>query len=311
MSKFNAALRAHFGARFGAFSAVTDREATGDKSVTVDRDEKSVLFSRYDRNGFERGRGDTPNAYRRFNVWNPYLRSYVGKRLAIKHPKKDGTELRLYFNRDSGFYPEVDNIWFIFLIDEIDEPFIGTMNRNRWDDLSSGDRRGQSYVAACDLDDEDEEYQRAIQSPSVYLFGEEDAPRVREVHAKYNVTRHKRSAVLAAQEIKRAAHTCQVDGLHKTFTAGSTGADYVEVHHLIPMAASASFKHSLDVPANLVVLCPLCHRAIHYGDANTIRNLLDKLFVERNIRLEHSGIKTTKAELYMFYGVAEEDHEAA
>jgi 5-methylcytosine-specific restriction protein A len=311
MAEFNAALRKYLGASKGAYSQVTNREGTGDKSVTVDKDEKSVLFTKYDKQRFERGGGDVPNAHRHFNVWDPDSRKYELEELSIKYPKRQGTELRLYFNRDSGFYPEPQDIWFIFTQDGVDTPFIGFMDQSRWEDLASGDLRRQAYVAACDLDDEDEEYQRVIQSPSVQIAGQNDAPKDKELQAQYKVTRHKRSAALAAREIKRAGRACQFDPSHKTFTAGSTGAAYVEVHHLIPMAASAKFEHSLDVSANLIVLCPLCHRAIHYGDTATKRAYLDKLFAERKKRLAESGVEITLGQLYRLYGVADDEQSAS
>lgn len=308
MSQFNATLMKIFDAKAGAFSVVTVREATGDKSVTTDKDEKSVLFSKYDENGFARGAGSEPNAYRFFNVWNNDERKYDRKRLAIKYPKKKGAELRLYFNRDSGFYPSAGDVWFIFERTGVKEPFIGAMSQSRWDDLSSSDPKRRAYIAACDLDDEDEAYQMAIQSPSVQQAAEDtgpDTPKEKDAKLHYTVTRHKRSAALAAREIQKAHHTCQFDSEHKTFRAGSTGSDYVEVHHLVPVAASAEFENSLDVSANLVVLCPLCHRAIHYGDRETKRKLLDHFFADRENRLKDAGIDITKEDLYRIYQVSD------
>ena len=39
------------------------------------------------------------------------------------------------------------------------------------------------------------------------------------------------------------------------------GTEYV----LIPMKKQQTFSTSLDVYANVVCLCPVCHRLLHYG----------------------------------------------
>ena len=69
----------------------------------------------------------------------------------------------------------------------------------------------------------------------------------------------------AMQSIESAKYECEINSKHKTFTAKSTGMPYMEGHHMLPMKYQDRFKSSLDVYANIICLCPICHRLLHYG----------------------------------------------
>ena len=74
-----------------------------------------------------------------------------------------------------------------------------------------------------------------------------------------------------------------------SFIANNTDHAYMEGHHLIPMRWQESFNTSLDVYANIVCLCPTCHRLLHFGrDCDKIP-VLDKLYYERFDRLQTAG----------------------
>lgn len=109
----------------------------------------------------------------------------------------------------------------------------------------------------------------------------------------------------AAKALKAAKFKCEVDEDHKTFIAKSTGNSFQESHHLIPISQSDLFGYSLDVPANICSLCPLCHRGIHSG-ADVYRiELLEKLYNQRKTRLEQCGIYVTLEQLKKFYGIGQ------
>lgn len=73
----------------------------------------------------------------------------------------------------------------------------------------------------------------------------------------------------------------------------------MEAHQLIPIGAQDDFNNSLDVDANIVCLCPNCHRKLHYG-ANIDGDLLD-LFNRQKLLLEKSGIKISFNDLKKYY----------
>ena len=50
---------------------------------------------------------------------------------------------------------------------------------------------------------------------------------------------------------------------------------FVEVHHLIPMEKQNDFEDSLDVPENIVALCPNCHRKIHLASKSEKQPMIE------------------------------------
>lgn len=107
-------------------------------------------------------------------------------------------------------------------------------------------------------------------------------------------TAWKRNQILIAQAIDGAHHLCEHNREHLTFTAKSTGKTYMEGHHLIPLKYQSEFTCGIDVYANIVCLCPVCHRLLHFGTDSEKTYAAEKLFDERKERLIHSGIDISK-----------------
>lgn len=106
----------------------------------------------------------------------------------------------------------------------------------------------------------------------------------------------KRSSIIKTQSIESAGYQCEINPLHETFTAKSTGHPYMEGHHALPMKYQGKFTKSLDVYANIVCLCPTCHRLLHYGVDAEKENVLDKIYYDRSDRLAVSGIEISKTD---------------
>ena len=106
----------------------------------------------------------------------------------------------------------------------------------------------------------------------------------------------KRNGIIKKQSIEMANYTCEVDSAHDTFIAESTHKRYMEGHHVIPMKNQGGFSVSLDVYANIVCLCPVCHRLLHYGLKSDKEIILNRIYVERADRLQQSGIILSKEE---------------
>jgi len=68
----------------------------------------------------------------------------------------------------------------------------------------------------------------------------------------------------------------------------------MEGNHAVSMKYQDKFDHSLDVYANVVCLCPICHRLLHYGVETEKNTVLDKIYYERADRLDASGIRIGK-----------------
>ncbi len=106
----------------------------------------------------------------------------------------------------------------------------------------------------------------------------------------------KRSSIIKLQSIESAGYECEINPKHRTFTARSTGHPYMEGHHALPMKYQEKFASSLDVYANIICLCPTCHRMLHYGIASEKTNVVNKIYYDRADRLAASGIKISKTE---------------
>lgn len=110
--------------------------------------------------------------------------------------------------------------------------------------------------------------------------------------------KYKRNPAKAKRAIVYSSYQCNIDNSHGSFIA-KNGKTYMEAHHLIPMSVQEDFKNSLDVDANIVTLCPTCHRKLHYG--KEIESELKKLFDERVLLLKESGIDITFDALKKYY----------
>jgi len=118
----------------------------------------------------------------------------------------------------------------------------------------------------------------------------------------------KRDPKMAAMAIAASKYSCEVDAEHETFTSRRTKERFVEAHHLIPMQYQDKFSFSLDIPENIVALCPICHRKFHHSRFSDLKNVLSKLFVDRSEKLESREIKIELSAINeMYKGDVEED----
>ena len=125
-------------------------------------------------------------------------------------------------------------------------------------------------------------------------------PKAKKTKGEYNGKSSNRDNSIKIRAIERAHHLCEIDNNHKTFISKSNGKQYMEGHHLIPLEFEYLFPYSLDVEANVVSLCSICHDEIHYGV--NYKDLIDKLYEERKEDLKKCGIEINDiASLYDMY----------
>lgn len=105
-----------------------------------------------------------------------------------------------------------------------------------------------------------------------------------------------RSSIIREQSMEFAEYTCEINNSHESFLAEKNNKPYMESHHAVPMRLQPHFKNSLDVYANIVCLCPVCHRRIHYGMKEDKCQMLNQIYVSRSERLAHSGISMSQQE---------------
>lgn len=110
-----------------------------------------------------------------------------------------------------------------------------------------------------------------------------------------------RSNVIAKKAIILAKYKCEFDDSHMYFTSKTTNKNYVEAHHLIPMEFQGEFEKSLDVVANIISLCPLCHKKVHHAKFNEKKKILEKLYAARIDRLKKCEIDISQKIMFSYY----------
>lgn len=105
-----------------------------------------------------------------------------------------------------------------------------------------------------------------------------------------------RDRVVVEQVLKADKRQCEIDPQHHTFITRRNDELYLEGHHLIPLSKQNEFKKSLDVYANIIGLCPNCHRQLHFGKKSEVREILKGLYDLRSERFAKSGIAVSKDE---------------
>ncbi len=118
----------------------------------------------------------------------------------------------------------------------------------------------------------------------------------------------KKNPAISKRVLESNGFHCLCDNSHTTFTT-NRGNAYMEGHHLIPCTVSNSqriqmeFGSKLDREENIVCICPNCHRAIHFGDNSTRRQVIINLFGKQEPSLKKAGIKIELNSLLEMYGI--------
>lgn len=110
-----------------------------------------------------------------------------------------------------------------------------------------------------------------------------------------------RNPSVAASALRLADFKCEINAGHQTFISNAKGKPYVEAHHLIPFGNQGGYQFSLDVTANIVALCPNCHRLLHHGKKSDKAREIATLFARRRDRLLEKELKISETELMRLY----------
>lgn len=110
-----------------------------------------------------------------------------------------------------------------------------------------------------------------------------------------------RSFRIAKSALENANFQCENNPQHITFRSRVTKKNFVEAHHLIPMEKQGEFKVSLDVPENILSLCPNCHSMFHHSDIDITSPLVETFLNRRKKSLKERGVKITLRKLMDYY----------
>jgi len=153
------------------------------------------------------------------------------------------------------------------------------------------------YFTSDDLDEQHQEVDaaKALQNPP-------QNPRVPRYEERGGGRHVVVDPSLAKYCLQRAGFACEVDSSHTTFISKASGNKYVESHHLIPLKAQPFYDKALDNPANIVALCPNCHRLLHHATDTERSQYLGKLLNDtRATELSKLGTPVTFQELLKYY----------
>ena len=115
---------------------------------------------------------------------------------------------------------------------------------------------------------------------------------------------YSRNPGVAKGRLEEIGYKCEVDPNHITFTSRATKKPYIEAHHLVPVGRQGDFPNAnLDVPENILALCPLCHRKFHHAVREPQFELVDKFLQLKKDKLKSRGIIISTEELRRYYAV--------
>jgi hypothetical protein len=120
--------------------------------------------------------------------------------------------------------------------------------------------------------------------------------------------KYPRNLLLPNQVISLGNYMCEVDKDHKYFTSITTNKNYVEAHHLIPLAHQDEYNNSLDVTGNMVSLCVVCHKKLHHAPFEEKKEILISLYEKKGEVLKKHGININLNDFLKYYqGDVKED----
>ena len=194
--------------------------------------------------------------------------------------------LKLRFGSDFSIY-KVDDIEELRTLKEylFNEPDFYILNKDGHQMYSAGMNRYLEFAEGT-LFKGKQDILPTFDKPILF----EDVPEeVRERRHQMVVTPD-RNRIKIIQSEQAYNYTCQIDSNHKTFIVNKTNHQYMEGHHIIPLKEQNNFKYTLDCYANILVLCPTCHRFFHYAEKAAREEKLKRIYDERAERLSNSGI---------------------
>ena len=132
-----------------------------------------------------------------------------------------------------------------------------------------------------------------------------DEPRILEKTIEKRGEEYQGNRAVVENALYASGYTCEGMCGCELFKRQDGKNNYTEGHHLIPLSFQPLFEYSLDVEANVVSLCPRCHRLLHYGQDKS--QLLLTLYEKRIARLRICRIAVSYEKLLLLYSRARVD----
>lgn len=155
-------------------------------------------------------------------------------------------------------------------------------------------------ILEIDLVLDEEEFQERSQIGTVKEPKKGKVPKKKKVNGSTSSSWW-RDPDMAYTAISNAGFKCENNPNHETFKSAVTSQQFVEAHHLIPMEYQDEHDASIDVPENIISLCPNCHRAFHNSIDKTKIELVKKFFNTRKKALIERKIDIDEKKLLEYY----------
>lgn len=147
-----------------------------------------------------------------------------------------------------------------------------------------------------------ERFEKAFVNTDYLVFSSNvDEPHKKPIEIEVYHNEFERNVEIARAALRLAHYSCELGCGHELFMRRDLECAYVEGHHLIPLSFQDRFEYSLDVGANIISLCPSCHRLLHYGAEARIQ--IEKLYYNRIERLQKCGLYVSLEELLDMYNL--------
>ncbi|WP_438433728.1 HNH endonuclease [Gorillibacterium sp. sgz500922] len=178
--------------------------------------------------------------------------------------------------------------------------------RAEYIDFLYSDSLNEIKVIFHTLPDEDEadlQYQQSIFKELIPInLLIHDIPKPLQQMRESNSVTFPRDPSLGRKAVEFANYSCEYDLTHEHFISKRTNRNYVEAHHLIPLEFQSLFTtSSLDVESNIVSLCCLCHKKLHHAPLSEKKEIIDKLYRDRILRLQKCNLDISIDQLFSFY----------
>jgi 5-methylcytosine-specific restriction protein A len=147
----------------------------------------------------------------------------------------------------------------------------------------------------------EDEYQKNSQKGRVKKIIDGPVIRKEKTSNVSNTSVWSRDPDIAYTALYEAGFLCENDKNHETFVSARNNSNFMEAHHLIPIEFQKNFQNSLDVPENIISLCPNCHRAIHLSLSEIKNKIIEKFHAQRKNKLVERGLNITLEELLTYY----------
>jgi 5-methylcytosine-specific restriction protein A len=147
----------------------------------------------------------------------------------------------------------------------------------------------------------EDEYQSSSQKGRIKLIADGPIKRKEKNTGLSKSSSWSRNPDLSYTALHHAGFVCENDSSHQTFISARNNHNFMEAHHLIPIEYQKSFENSLDVPENIISLCPNCHRAIHLSKIETKKEIIEKFYSQRSKKLAERGLIITITQLLEYY----------